>query len=325
MPTMSHPSGISTTTSFESTRSACTLRNACFAVLFALTLAAFSTPLTLLIRLSLGQETYSHIILIPFISAFLLVRERRTIFARPERCWSVWVGLLVAGALVYSFGQRYPVDENDRLSAAIAGVIVIWLGTFVLCYGLRAFRSGLFPLLFTFLMVPIPGFLLSRAIALLQAGSAEVSYAAFELLAVPVFRTGFVFSLPGVTIEVARECSGIRSALALLILSLLAGHLFLRSTWTRALLVLAALPLVVVKNGLRIVTLSLLSVYVDPSFLTGRLHHQGGTVFFLVALALLLPVLGFLERTERTRALTNPAIRPEPIGPLSALRGSTER
>ncbi len=303
-----HTSGMPTTLSSESIRPASAARNACFAFLCALTIAAFSTPLTMLIRLSLGQEHYSHIILLPFISAFLLVRERRTIFSHLETCWSAGVGLLVAGALVYSFGPRYSAHENDRLSAAIGGVIVMWLGTFALCYGLRAFRSGLFPLLFTFLIVPVPDFLLSRVITWLQTGSAEVSYAAFDLLGVPVFRAGFVFSLPGVTIEVAKECSGIRSALALLILSLLAGHLFLRSTWTRAALVLAALPLLVVKNGLRIVTLSLMSVYVDPSFLTGRLHHQGGTVFFLIALALLLPVLGLLERIERTRALRHPAI-----------------
>src|SRR5207244_11592806 len=110
------------------------------------------------------------------------------------------------------------------------------------------------------------------------------------------------FALPGVTIEVAKECSGIRSSLALLVTSLLAGHLFLRSGWRKSVLVLAILPLLVVKNGIRIVTLSLLSIYVDPGFLTGSLHHEGGIIFFLLALILLAPVLWFLQRLKRTRS-----------------------
>src|SRR5207245_1945207 len=145
---------------------------------------------------------------------------------------------------------------------------------------------------------PIPDFLLNRVIFWLQTGSAEVSYAVFELLGVPIFRTGFVFALPGVTIEVAKECSGIRSSLALLITSLLAGHLFLRSAWRKAALTLATLPLLIVKNGIRIVTLTLLSIYVDPSFLTGRLHHEGGIVFFILALVILAPVLRLLQMSE---------------------------
>ena len=283
------------------------MRNACFAFLVAVTLAASWAPLAMLIRFSFQHEHehYSHIILIPLISAFLLIWERKRMFPHLETRWREGLGLLVIGVLFYSIGQRYAISasENDRLSVAIFGVIVIWLGGFVLCYGLRAFRLGLFPLLFMFLMVPIPDVLLSRVIVWLQTGSAEVSFAMFELIGVPVFRTGFIFSLPGVTIEVAKECSGIRSSLALLITSLLAGHFFLRSASTKAILILATLPLLIIKNGVRIVTLSLLSIYVDPSFLTGDLHRRGGTVFFLIALALLALVLRLLEKVERTKSL----------------------
>jgi exosortase/archaeosortase family protein len=60
----------------------------------------------------------------------------------------------------------------------------------------------------------------------------------------------------------------------------------------------AVLPMTVLKNGIRIVSLSLLAMYVDPEFLTGQLHHEGGMVFFLLALALLTPVLVVLRRLE---------------------------
>lgn len=206
-----------------------TARSGCFALFVSLTLAAFWAPLSMLIRFSFQQEQYSHIILVPLVSVSLFFLDRKRIFSHVDTRWGAGLGLLSAGALFYWFGQRHSASssENDQLAIAMFSVVVIWAGGFVLCYGIRAFRTGLFPGLFLFLMVPIPDFFLNRAIVWLQTGSAEVSYAAFELVGVPVFRTGFIFALPGVTIEVAKECSGIRSSLAMLIMSLLAGHFFL--------------------------------------------------------------------------------------------------
>src|SRR5207245_3160847 len=94
--------------------------------------------------------------------------------------------------------------------------------------------------------------------------------------------------------------SGIRSSLALVITSLLTGHLLLRLAWTKAVLILATFPLLIVKNGIRIVTLTVLSIYVDPGFLAGSLHHQREIIFFLLALIFLAPVLWLLEKWERT-------------------------
>src|SRR5207247_1605205 len=275
-------------------------RSACFAVFVGLTLAAFWAPLSTLIRFSFQHEHYSHIILVPLVSASLFFLERNRIFLHVETRWGAGLGLVFAGALLYWFGQRHLASssENDQLAIAIFSAVVISVGGFILCSGTRALRAGLFPVLFLFLMVPIPDFFLNRAIFWLQTGSAEVSYAVFQLVGVPVLRDGFFFSLPGLTIEVSQECSGIRSSLALMITSLLAGHLFLRSAWTKAVLTLATLPLLIVKNGIRIVTLSLLSAYVDPRFLAGSLHRDGGIVFFLLALVILTPVMWALQRCE---------------------------
>jgi exosortase len=275
-------------------------RSVCFAFLVGLAMVTFWAPLSMLIRFSLQHAHYSHIILIPLISASLFFLARERIFSHPETSWRVGSGLLAAGGLIYSLGQRHSASasENDQLSIAIFAVVIIGLAGFVLCYGIHAFRTGLFPVLFLFLMVPIPDFLLNRAIFWLQTGSAEVSDVLFRLVGVPVLRIGFTFALPGLTIEVARECSGIRSSLSLLITSLLAGHLFLRSGWKKTVLTIATVPLLIVKNGIRIVALSLASIYVDPRFMTGNLHRDGGIVFFFLALLILAPVLWLLQRSE---------------------------
>jgi hypothetical protein len=56
--------------------------------------------------------------------------------------------------------------------------------------------------------------------------------------------------------------------------------------------------MMILKNGIHIATLTLLAVYVDPDFLTGKLHHQGGIVFFVLGLLLLLPVFLLLQRGD---------------------------
>jgi len=99
--------------------------------------------------------------------------------------------------------------------------------------------------------------------------------------------------------------------LALFITSLLAGYVFLQSKWRRAFLSVFVIPVAIIKNGIRIVILSLLATYVDRGFLTGSLHHRyGGAVFSPLALAALVPMLWLLQRQERSVQSGRPG--PEP-------------
>jgi exosortase len=168
-------------------------------------------------------------------------------------------------------------------------------------YGVDAFRAARFPLLFLGFMIPIPGIVLDGATYFLKGGSTEAVAGLFSLTRTPYYREGFTFSLADFVIVVADECSGIRSSIALLLTTLMAGHMFLGRAWTKTVLALAILPVVILKNGIRIASLSLLAMHVDPGFLTGQLHHEGGVVFFLLALAILGPVLFMLRRAEMAR------------------------
>jgi exosortase len=116
---------------------------------------------------------------------------------------------------------------------------------------------------------------------------------------VPLYRDGFLFSLPGLNIRIAEECSGIRSTMALFILSLVSGYLFLRSAWARSSLVLLAIPLAIVKNAVRIVVLSLLAIHVDPSFIgAGSVHRNSGIPLFAVSFAIMGLMIWLLQKSE---------------------------
>jgi exosortase len=183
---------------------------------------------------------------------------------------------------------------------------------FSFLFGRAASKAAYFPLLFLILMVPFPQAMLDRIIYVLQTGSAWITGALFDVLGVPALREGFVFHLARIDIEVAKECSGIRSSMVLLILALVVSHFYLKRFWSKALFIVCGLFMMMVKNGIRIASLTLLAMYVNPSFLTGRLHHQGGIVFFLLGLLLLLPVLWILQRGESGRYVGKPPAHSSP-------------
>jgi exosortase/archaeosortase family protein len=107
----------------------------------------------------------------------------------------------------------------------------------------------------------------------------------------------------------------------LVVTSMVLAHLFLRSFWRKALVVLVAIPLSIAKNGVRIFTIAMLGTRVDPGFLHGNLHHHGGIVFFLLALFAVVLLLWFLSRTENVssegrhavQVIREPATRPPQV------------
>lgn len=282
-------------------------RHASFVAFIVLSSLAFCKTLSTLVTYSLHNQSSSHIVLIPLVAFFLLYVERQSIFSITKTSIGLGIGLVLGGLILYWLANHGPATRygNWPLSLETLSVILVWAGGFLLCYGLAAFRAGAFPLLFLLLMVPFPDVILDRIIHALQEGSTEIAYLAFQAVGTPVARQGFFLYVPGVTIEVAKECSSIRSSMALFITCLLAAHLYLRTGWKMLLFVLLSLPVSVIKNGIRITTLTLLSIYVDPSFLTGRLHRDGGFVFFFLALLILCPVFWWLEKSDKPQDSKN--------------------
>lgn len=283
-------------------------RDICFVLFVVGTLVWFQDPLRVVFAGSLKDESaqhYSHIILIPLLCAYLLYLQRAVIFESVE--WSLFLGsiLMVAGGLVM-WGVKEPTSETlgDFFPTILSFMMICW-GAFLFCYGTQAFRAASFALGLMAFMIPLPSHALDAIVGFLQRSSADAVEFLFSSLGVPIVREGFVFTLSNFTIFVAEECSGIRSFLALIITSLVAGYWFLTSWWARLSLVTVVIPLAIIKNAFRIVGLTLLANYVDPTYLTdSALHRTGGIPLFLLSLVVLVGVVWFLRRWEcRTASL----------------------
>ncbi len=290
-------------------------KNSVFALFFVVAFLMAFFSIEELYTSSSNREYYSHIVLIPFVSLYFFYQKKEVLFAAPASISlpppgndspagpgrAMGIAIILIGGLVYLAGQAFNArfNQNDFASIIAASAVVLLNGAFISVYGLKAYRDALFPLLFLVFVIPLPGPLMNGLISFLQVGSTEFANLLFTASGVPFVRDGFVFHLPVLTVEVAPQCSGIRSGMALFITVILAGQLFLNTWWKKLILLVIVIPMTMFKNGIRIITLTLLGNYVDPRILQSSLHKEGGIPFFVVALLLMAPILFFLKKSEK--------------------------
>ena len=285
-----------------------------FAFLSVTSILFWWHPLIATLGLALTNDAYTHVLLILPLSAALIYMDLKygeSIAIRIDQQSGLGLGaaLLVLAFVIGCYTRWGTVASPDdaRLAMGMFALVIWWIASVILCFGTRTFQSILFPLCFLFLLVPIPAFALSWIVEFLQQQSAVAARIMFRAAGVPATQDGIRLSIPGLNIEVARECSSIRSSLMLVVTTMVLAHLFLRSWWRKALLIVAAIPLSVAKNGLRIFTIAELGTRVDPGFLDGKLHHNGGIVFFGVAVIAVVALLWILRRTEFQMLVKHPA------------------
>jgi exosortase len=272
-----------------------------------LTIAAVLLPALLLlwplasavVTLSLNDDRYLQVLVAPFLSCLLIYWHRAEVFANTQYSPRLGGPLLLASAVLCVALTYWQPQSGVTLRMAQSAAVLLLLSAFFLCYGPSSCRSALLPLGCLLLMIPLPLGWMDWISAAYQRGSAEMSYGLLKLTGVPVFREGMRFSLPGLDIEIAPECSGIRSSLMFSTLGILAASVYLQSGWRKLVVILATVPISILKNAVRIVSLSLLSIYVNRAFLFGPIHHQyGGILSLPVDLVLFIPLLLALRRSE---------------------------
>jgi exosortase C (VPDSG-CTERM-specific) len=280
-----------------------------FIILGSLLALVFSLPLYRLVGYVFQSGSlYSHVILIPFVSAYL-VWIRRKSFSEPRRgSLFAAVPFVLGGGLFlllyFALSRRAGADLplNDFLSINVASFYSFFLAVAVFTLGTSFCRQILFPLAFFAFIIPFPDALTNALESSLKHSSAEIYAVLMNLLGQTYFRQGLVFALPNLSLEVAQECSGIRSSLVLFITSLIAGYMFLSKARNRTLLAFIVLPLGALRNAFRILVLSLLSTHWDPRIIDSPLHHRGGPLFFALSLIPFFLVLIFLVKSEKAAA-----------------------
>lgn len=253
-------------------------------------------------RLAVGNEAYTHILLVVPACAVLIALRLRGAAADSNPNRRPGLVLLTLAALIGIAGLHWNETNSSavglRWTLEVLALVTWWIGSFVICFGFRTARTCTFPLLFLLWLVPMPQTALAHVIAFLQQGTATVAREMFAVIGVPVRQSGTLLTVPGLSAEVAEECSSIRSSMILVLVATVMACLMLRSYWSRTLVILLSVPLAVAKNALRVFTLVGLGAYVDPAVLNSPLHHQGGILFLAIALVMLFIVVRLALRLE---------------------------
>jgi len=244
-----------------------------------------------------NDPDFSHGFFVPLFSLYVLWQDRRrlsAIAAEPS-----WFGLLVvAGALatliVGVLGAELFLSRSS-LVLLLAGLVISFLG-----WGW--FRAALFPWAFLFLMIPIPKIVFNQITFPLQFMASRSASLLLHVLGVPVLREGNIIHLPVMDLEVVEACSGIRSLVSLVTLAIIYGYFLEPRIWRRIILTLAAVPIAVVANGMRITGTGLVAQYWSPDKAEGFFHNFAGWVIFLLSLLMLFLLHGMIRWLSGWRA-----------------------
>ena len=247
------------------------------------------------------DPNFSHGFFVPLFTGFVLWQERDRLARLPTKpSWSGLV-LLILALLLLIVGQF-----GAEIFLARSSFVLLLAGLTILFLGWNVFRAVLFPWAFLFLMIPIPAIIFNEITFPLQLLASQVSAATLPLLGVPILREGNVINLPSMALEVAEACSGIRSLMSLLTLAIIYGYLMERRVWVRWLLAVAAVPIAVAANSVRIIGTGLLVQYWDADKAEGYFHASWGWIIFVASLLMLYGLHALIrviwpDRPEKNR------------------------
>jgi exosortase C (VPDSG-CTERM-specific) len=274
-----------------------------FAIFVLVLGGIYAQPLYRLLRYGMDNPLWSHVLLVPAVSLYLAWTKRRLPTAAGSFSMYAGIPLTLAMIVLSAFWMArlagVEIAANDSLCIIILSFVLFLIAGGAWIFGPERARGLAFPLGFLLFMVPFPTFVTHAIEVFFQHASADAASLMFAAGGTPVLRDGLFFKLPGITIEVAEECSGIRSTLVLFITSLVGAYLFFQSRIHRTLLALAIIPIAIIRNGFRIFTIAMLCVHVGPDMIHSWIHKRGGPVFFALSLIPFFALLIYLNRRER--------------------------
>jgi exosortase A len=237
---------------------------------------------------------FSHGFLIPLVSLYF-VYERRKQYSvlSPSGNWAGLL-LLLFGVVLLLLGNLATEYFTMRFS-----ILVVLGGIILFLLGKECFKTLLFPVIFLIFMIPIPSILMDRITFPMQLFASKVAARSLYLIGIPVLREGNIIQLANTSLEVAEACSGIRSLISLLALSVVFAYFSQKTTLKRTLLILSTFPIAIIANAARVTGTGILAHYYGDKVAQGFFHGFSGWILFVVAFICLFVVGSLLSRVRK--------------------------
>ena len=264
-----------------------------------------------------SDENYSHGLLIPFVIGYILWSTRERFKQEPARPSVFWGGAAVLFALFALWAGTAGAElYTQRLSLVLmlAGIVVYF-------WGFRLLRLTLVPLVLLVLAIPIPIIIFNKIAFPLQIFASRCAVWSMRLFDISVLRAGNVIellprgALETRKLEVVEACSGIRSLMTLLTLSVVFAYVTYPSNnrkgpgprapwwksygfWRSAILIVAAVPIAILTNALRVSGTGVLAHYYGTGVADGFFHTFSGWVIYISAALLMFAVGWVVDRFQ---------------------------
>jgi exosortase len=266
----------------------------------AVAIAAYAEILYYMVIHWKNADDYSHgFVVVPL--ALYFAWERKHLLAEAPIRGSWWgVAPLAIGLCSMTLGRL-----GVELTTMRWGFVFTLIGLVLLLLGRRVFLILIFPLLFLFMMVPLPVSLVNVIAFPLQLIAASGAVEVLHALEIPALLEGNIIHLARTKLFVAEACSGLRSLMALITLGLIFAYFFRKSLGERVLILASTIPIAIFVNGVRVTLTGILTHHFGEAAARGVIHEFQGLTTFGLAFLLLMAEASLLARIwpERWRSL----------------------
>ncbi len=217
--------------------------------------------------------------------------------------WQRWVGVaaFVVALVARVFASQYDMKPADRLTFLVAAV-----GLFAAVGGFTLLKRTAVPLLFLVFMFPLPSKLEIWLLGTLQGFAAMVSTFILQILGIAATLRGSTITINELRmpLEVAEACSGLRMLTIFSAMTIALVLLIRRPWWDKLVLLLAAVPIALATNIIRITVTALLYLAVEGNTpeptefeenMKHMIHDYAGFAMIIVAMGFLFLGLKILE------------------------------
>jgi len=236
------------------------------------------------------NDDYSHGFLVPLVSAYFLWSSRESLLKTEVRPADFGLLVFLVGVVQLVLASLSSEYFNSR-----ASLVVVMAGAVIYAVGWKPFKSLRLPLFYLLLMIPVPAIIYDTLTLPLKMLVAKISVKGLVAFGYSVVREGNIIMLPNITLEVADACSGLRSLMSLLALSIAFAFLTQKRAWKRWLLIVSAFPIAIFTNILRVFCTGMLAKHYGHAAAEGFFHEFAGMMVFAVAMVLMM-LLGAILR-----------------------------
>ncbi len=235
---------------------------------------------------------YSHGILVPFVTGYLIWLNRDTL-KNVEKRQGEMVGMVmlafgIFALILSSFLRSYPAGALTMI-VVLAGLIITFFGT-------RVMKTIAFPIAFLFFMIPLPEYMITKISFNMKIFAAQIATDILNNhLRIPALREGSLIKMRSAYVMVDDVCSGLRSLISLSALGSVFAYWMKRPMYKRILLFLLTIPIAIITNVVRVILLATISEVWGPQFATGLTHDISGFLMFALAFVLLYATAKVIE------------------------------